>query len=59
MLQTVLLLAVFLIGFFNDVNSMAISKRSDKTENSLERPDQTEYPEKVDYDVYPVRRIWF
>lgn len=50
------LLAVLLVSLTN-VNSMAIRKRSDKSENNLEKPDQTEYPNpmEVNYDVYPVR----
>lgn len=49
-------LLILLIGFIQ-VNSMTISKRSDESENNLEKPDQTEYPMKVNYDVYPVRKL--
>lgn len=43
---------ILLIGFIN-VNSMSI-KRSEKSANNLEKVDETEYPIKVNYDVYPV-----
>lgn len=48
---------ILLMGF---VNTMSI-KRSDKSENNLEKVDETEYPLKVNYDVYPVRikSCWF
>ena len=44
---------VLLIGLMN-VNTMSI-KRSEKSANNLEKVDETEYPMKVNYDVYPVR----
>jgi hypothetical protein len=43
---------VLLMGLMN-VNTMSI-KRSEKSENNLEKMDETEYPLKVNYDVYPV-----
>lgn len=48
----VLLIFLF-VGFLN-VQAMSI-KRSGKMENNLEKIDKTEYPSKVNYDVYPVR----
>lgn len=44
---------ILLIGVMN-ANAMSI-KRSEKSENNLEKIDETEYPLKVNYDVYPVR----
>lgn len=46
---------VLLIGVM-DANAMSI-KRSEKSENNLEKVDETEYPLKVNYDVYPVRSV--
>lgn len=43
---------VLLAGFMN-VSAMSI-KRSEKSENNLEKVEDTEYPIKVNYDVYPV-----
>lgn len=40
------------IGLSN-VDAMSI-KRSEKAANNLEKVDETEYPMKVNYDVYPV-----
>lgn len=57
MFNATVLVIVFLVGFIN-VNAMSI-KRSEKTENNLEKVDQTEYPIKVNYDVYPVRNLRF
>lgn len=48
---------VLLIGLMN-VNTMSI-KRSEKSANNLEKVDETEYPMKVNYDVYPVRRYQY
>lgn len=52
---------VLLIGLMN-ANAMSI-KRSEKSENNLEKIDETQYPLKVNYDVYPVRNFrmscWF
>jgi hypothetical protein len=47
------LVIVLLVGLVN-VNAMSI-KRSEKSENNLEKVEDTEYPMKVNYDVYPVR----
>lgn len=44
---------VLVMGLLN-VSAMSI-KRSEKSENNLEKVDETEYPMKVNYDVYPVR----
>lgn len=43
---------VLLAGFMN-VSAMSI-KRSEKSENNLEKVEDSEYPIKVNYDVYPV-----
>lgn len=45
---------VLLIGLIN-ANAMSL-KRSEKSENNLEKVDETQYPLKVNYDVYPVRK---
>lgn len=52
MFNAVFFVIVLLIGLMN-VNTMSI-KRSEKFENNLEKIDETEYPLKVNYDVYPV-----
>lgn len=43
---------VLVLGLIN-VDAMSI-KRSEKAANNLEKVDETEYPMKVNYDVYPV-----
>lgn len=43
---------LLLLGLI-DVDAMSI-KRSEKSTNNLEKVDNTEYPIKVNYDVYPV-----
>lgn len=48
---------VLLLGLMS-VNTMSI-KRSAKSESNLEKVDETEYPIKVNYDVYPVRNQSF
>lgn len=48
---------ILLIGFVN-VNAMSL-KRSEKSENNLEKVEDTEYPMKVNYDVYPVSGVGF
>lgn len=45
---------VLMMGLLN-VNTMSIKRSSEKSENNLEKVDETEYPMKVNYDVYPVR----
>lgn len=47
-------LIVLVMGFTN-VNTMSI-KRSEKSANNLEKVEDTEYPIKVNYDVYPVSK---
>lgn len=54
MFNVAFLVIVLLLGLMS-VNSMSI-KRSAKQENNLEKVDETEYPIKVNYDVYPVRK---
>jgi hypothetical protein len=46
---------VLLVGLVN-INARSI-KRSEKSENNLEKVEDTEYPMKVNYDVYPVRKV--
>lgn len=53
MFNVAFLVIVLLIGLMH-VNTMSI-KRSEKSENNLEKVEDTEYPLKVNYDVYPVR----
>jgi hypothetical protein len=43
---------ILLLGLIS-VDAMSI-KRSEKSANNLEKVDETEYPMKVNYDVYPV-----
>jgi hypothetical protein len=47
---------IVIVGFMN-VSAMSI-KRSEKSANNLEKVDETEYPIKVNYDVYPVSHIF-
>lgn len=43
---------IFIFGLISaDARSI---KRSGKTDNNLEKVEDTEYPMKVNYDVYPV-----
>ena len=45
---------IFIFGLMNaDARSI---KRSEKTDNNLEKVEDTEYPMKVNYDVYPVSK---
>jgi hypothetical protein len=43
---------ILLLGLIS-VDAMSI-KRSEKSANNMEKVDDTEYPMKVNYDVYPV-----
>jgi hypothetical protein len=47
------LVLLLLLGLLTNVGSMSL-KRSEKSDNNLEKVDDTEYPMKVNYDVYPV-----
>lgn len=53
MFNVVFFVIVLSLGLLS-VSSMSI-KRSARPENNLEKVDETEYPIKVNYDVYPVR----
>lgn len=48
------LVILLLLGLIS-VDAMSI-KRSEKSANNLEKVDDTQYPMKVNYDVYPVSR---
>lgn len=55
MFNTACFWIILLVGVTTSANAMSL-KRSEKSENNLEKVDNTEYPIKVNYDVYPVRR---